>query len=60
VRIEPGTLLFGDKEGVLVPSEAEDEVVRLSLDKVRGEKRVAHAIRQGMSAVEAFATFGIM
>ena len=61
VRIEPGTLLFGDKEGVLViPAEAEEEVVRLALEKVRGEKLVAKAIREGMSAVEAYKTFGIM
>ena len=61
VRIEPGTLLFGDKEGVLViPRAAEAEVVRLALEKARGEKRVAKAIREGMSAVDAFATFGIM
>lgn len=61
VRIEPGTLLFGDKEGVLViPQQAEEEVVRLALEKVRGEKLVAKAIREGMSAVEAYRTFGIM
>ncbi|MET0599611.1 MAG: RraA family protein [Mesorhizobium sp.] len=61
VRMEPGTLLFGDKEGVLaIPRTAEAEVVRLALEKARGEKRVAQAIRQGMSAVDAFATFGIM
>lgn len=61
VRIEPGTLLFGDKEGVLViPTQAEKEVVRLALEKVRGEKRVAKAIREGMSAVDAYKTFGIM
>ncbi len=61
VRIEPGTLLFGDKEGVLViPPQAEEEVVRLALEKVRGEKLVAKAIREGMSAVEAYKTFGIM
>ncbi|BCM20746.1 RraA family protein [Mesorhizobium sp. J8] len=61
VRIEPGTLLFGDKEGVLViPRQAEEEVVRLALEKVRGEKLVAKAIREGMSAVDAYKTFGIM
>ncbi|AZO32729.1 MAG: RraA family protein [Mesorhizobium sp.] len=61
VRVEPGTLLFGDKEGVLViPRQAEEEVVRLALEKVRGEKLVAKAIREGMSAVDAYKTFGIM
>ena len=61
VRIEPGTLLFGDREGVLViPKAAEAEIVRLALEKARGETLVAQAIRQGMSAVEAFTTFGIM
>jgi len=61
VRIEPGALLFGDKEGILViPREAEEDVVRLALEKVRGEKLVAKAIREGMSAVDAYKTFGIM
>ena len=40
--------------------DVEEEVVRLALEKVRGEKLVAKAIRDGMSAVEAFKTFGIM
>jgi regulator of RNase E activity RraA len=61
VRIEPGTLIFGDREGVLVvPGEVEDEAVPLAIEKVRGENKVADAIRGGMSAQEAFDTFGIM
>lgn len=61
IRIEPGTLLFGDREGVIVvPKEAEEETVRLALEKVRDENRVAEAIRSGMSATEAFERFGVM
>ncbi len=61
IRIQPGTLLFGDQEGVLtIPREAEEEIITKSLEKARGEKRVATAIRDGMSAVEAFKTYGIM
>ena len=33
-------------------------MVRLALEKVRGEKLVAKAIRDGMSAVEAFKLSG--
>jgi len=61
IRIDPGTLLFGDLEGVLViPKEAEEEIIARALEKARGEKLVAKAIRGGMSAVEAFEKFGIM
>jgi len=61
VRIDPGDLLFGDREGVLViPREAEAEACARALDKVRTEDKVAEAIRGGMSACEAFETFGVM
>ena len=61
VRIEPGSLLFADHEGVLIiPREAEAETIAKSLEKARGEKQVAQAIRNGMSTVDAFQTFGIM
>lgn len=61
VTIEPGDLLFGDREGVLViPRSAEQEAIALALDKVRTENQVADAIRGGMSTAEAFATFGVM
>lgn len=61
VRIEPGDLLFGDREGVLViPRAVEQQAIDLALEKVRTENQVATAIRNGMSTVEAFATFGVM
>ena len=44
----------------MIPRRAEREVFTAALEKSRGEKRVAKAIREGMSAVEAFNTFGIM
>jgi regulator of RNase E activity RraA len=61
VRIEPGDLIFGDREGVLViPRAAEEEAINRALEKSRTEDRVAVAIRGGMSACEALATFGVM
>ena len=61
VRIAPGDLLYGDREGVLViPRAVEREAVAKALDKVRTENKVADAIRGGMSACEALATFGVM
>ncbi|MFN3937057.1 MAG: RraA family protein [Gemmobacter sp.] len=61
VRIAPGDLVFGDREGVLViPRAAEQEAVRLALEKVETEGEVERAIRSGMSTVEAFRTFGVM
>lgn len=60
-RIEPGDLLFGDLDGVcVIPREAEVEVFTRALEKARGEKLVRKAIESGMSAVEAFKTYGIM
>lgn len=61
VRIEPGDLLFGDREGVLVvPREAEAEAVARAVDKMSREGEVARAIRAGMSACGAFAEFAVM
>lgn len=61
VRIEPGTLLFGDREGVLtIPKAAEEDVIRLSLEKAATENKVGEAIGNGMGAAEAFEKFGVM
>jgi 4-hydroxy-4-methyl-2-oxoglutarate aldolase len=61
IRIAPGDLVFGDREGVLIiPSIVEQEAIAAALDKASAENKVAIAIRAGMSAREAFATFGVL
>ena len=61
VRLEPGDLLFGDLDGVcIIPRAAEEEVVRKALEKAREESALERALREGMSATEAFARYGIM
>lgn len=61
VRIQPGDIVFGDLDGVLVvPQEIEEEAFNKAIEKARGEQLVRKAIEDGMSACEAFATFGIM
>ncbi|WP_171102093.1 RraA family protein [Ruegeria sp. HKCCD7255] len=59
--VAPGDLIFADDEGVLViPAEVEQEAVEKALDKVATENKVAIAIKEGMSTVEAFEKFGVM
>lgn len=61
VRIRPGDILFGDRDGVLViPMEAEEEAIAKAFEKVATENKVRIAIQNGMSTVEAFETFGVM
>ena len=61
IRIEPGALLFGDCEDVLViPKAVEEEAIAKSLEKAAMENTVEDAIKGGMSAVEAFNTYGVM
>lgn len=61
IRIRPGDILFGDRDGVLViPREAEQEAIALALEKAETENKVRMAIETGMSTVEAFERFGVM
>lgn len=61
VRINPGDILYGDLDGVVViPQEIQDEVFDKALEKARGEKLVLEALQDGMSTVDAFDKFGIM
>jgi regulator of RNase E activity RraA len=61
IRIRPGDILFGDRDGVLViPQEAEKEAIALAFEKATTENKVRLAIEAGMSTVEAFERFGVM
>lgn len=60
-RIEPGDLLYADREGVLVIARAaEEEATRRAREKASTEGAVAIVIRGGMGCCEAFAEFGVM
>ena len=61
VTIQSGDLIFADMDGALaIPRALIAEVIEKSLEKARGEKLVRKAIENGMSASEAFRTFGIL
>ncbi|MBW7891315.1 MAG: RraA family protein [Chitinophagaceae bacterium] len=62
IRINPGDIVFGDRDGVLIiPKEVEEEAFVKAMEKASGENRVLQALRdEGMSSVEAFNKFGIM
>ena len=59
--VEPGDLVFGDLDGVvIVPRALEGEVIQRAIEKARGEKVVRQAIEGGMTATAAFKKFGIL
>jgi regulator of RNase E activity RraA len=61
VRVEPGDLVFGDLDGVvIVPRKLESEVIDRALAKARGEKTVRKEIESGMGSTEAFRKYGIL
>ena len=61
VVFTPGDLVVADEDGiVVVPRGVEAEVLALAWNKVHDENKVRDAIRDGMKAVEAFNTFGVL
>jgi regulator of RNase E activity RraA len=61
VWIEPGDLVFGDLDGVVVvPRKVENLVIEKSLEKALGEKLVRREIENGMSSTAAFKKYGIL
>ena len=61
ISIEPGDLVFGDMDGVVVvPRRVEAEAIEKALAKARGEKVVRKEIENGMSSTAAFKKYGIL
>ncbi len=61
IRISPGDIIFGDRDGVLIiPKEIEEEAFVKAIEKGRTEKLVLNAIQNGMSNEDAFGKFGVM
>lgn len=61
VLVEPGDLVFGDIDGVLViPRMIEERVIQLALEKVAGEKIVRSEIEAGSTSTDVFNRYGIL
>jgi 4-hydroxy-4-methyl-2-oxoglutarate aldolase len=61
VHIEPGDLVFGDADGVIViPRKIEDKVLAAALEKVSGENRTRDALRKGEKLKDVFERYGIL
>jgi 4-hydroxy-4-methyl-2-oxoglutarate aldolase len=61
IRIRPGDIVFGDRDGVcIIPAEIEEEVIIRALEKADGENEVKKAIEAGMSAADAYEKYGIL
>jgi 4-hydroxy-4-methyl-2-oxoglutarate aldolase len=61
VRIEPGDLLFGDADGVVVLPQAVAVVaIRAALAKVSAENSTRAALLEGKSLREVYAMFGVL
>jgi regulator of RNase E activity RraA len=61
VRVNPGDLVFGDVDGVVVvPRDAEARVLELALRKVAGENASRDALRSGEKLADVFRRLGIL
>ncbi|QDU08584.1 RraA family protein [Gimesia aquarii] len=61
VIFSPGDLVFADIDGIaVVPQEVEQEVIQLAWKKVHEENIFRDSIKNGMSATDAFAKYGIL
>jgi len=61
VQVEPGDLVLGDHDGVvIVPAALGEEIVTLAEEKVANESTVREKLAEGMPVSEAFRTYGVI
>jgi regulator of RNase E activity RraA len=61
VRIEPGDLVFGDADGVVVvPAAMEDQVLASAFEKVSGEDKTRQDLARGVKLREVFERYGVL
>lgn len=61
VKVGPGDIVFGDMDGVvIVPKDHERDIIHKAMEKAHGENKVKKAIEGGMSARQAWDTYGIL
>jgi len=61
VMVDPGDLVFGDADGVLVvPQPIVGQTMRLALAKVEGENRTRDELRQGALLADVYAKYGVL
>jgi 4-hydroxy-4-methyl-2-oxoglutarate aldolase len=61
VTVEPGALIVGDADGVVVvPPAVETEVLDAAADKAARESGFRAAVREGMAPSEAYDRFGVL
>jgi 4-hydroxy-4-methyl-2-oxoglutarate aldolase len=61
VTVNPGDLVFGDADGVLVvPQPIVKHTLKLALEKVAGEDRTREELQQGALLADVFKKYGVL
>ena len=61
VTVEPGDLVLGDQDGVvIVPAAVGEQIVTMAEEKVGSENLVRAKLAEGMPVSEAFRTYGVI
>lgn len=61
VRVEPGDLVFGDIDGVVViPGPLAGEAIARAMTKITAENRTRDALRAGAKLADVYAKYGVL